>query len=654
MANVSLPTRGLVFASLRDLNTPQSTVDLEATEANLMLSSDAPINQKLIEYENWLQHSLLSCTRSFTFSGARSPAQCLVEEITHAIQEVYATKLEEWSFQIAALKAQVPLPPIVIERKCVMVEGGVSPFFISDLCRQLMYLPGKFLDTRHLPPDPVVLCCFLGLAISYLVLNISIEHCGFLSSLFRTILNLCLSQQFQPVEVRAVVSSIPLEIRRITDILKLHTHTLPFVCCPECFRLYPDSSECPDLCTHRPTPDSEMCKAPLYTQRKNRGRAKRRPVRRFLYHDMKSWLADMLSRRDIEAHADRDVFSDCCNTALERKDIWDGEVLRNFKGPDSKLFIQPGSRDGRYVFSLCMDGFNPFIMKEAGKKVSIGSIYMVLLNLPVDIRYQVENMFLVGIIPGPAEPSLEQINHILEPLVNDLLQFWDLGVFIKQTAHYTAGRLCFSALIPVVCDLPAARQISGAASHAATHFCSFCKLPLHNIDNLDVDSWPMRTSEEHIKSASAWKAAESFEDRLKLYRQNGIRWSELLRLPYWDPTTFVVLDCMHSLLLGNLKRHCREIWGMDSLLDDDIYHVIPDGKRFFVTEDDFQQGNRVLKHGSDKEVAKLSSNVLRKLCRETKQIRYSRKRKEQLVEALLKYVSLTFASCPIFRIDQRL
>ena len=640
MANLSLPTRGLVFASLETgLNTSQSTVELEATEANLMLSPDAPINQTLIEYESWLQQSLLSCARFSTFSEAQSLAHCLVEEITKAIQEVHATKVEEWSIQMAALKAQASLPPIVIERQCVTVEGGVSLFFIYYLFYSIAEVhSGKFLDTRHLPPDPVVLCCFLGLVVSYLVLNISIEHCGFISSLFRTILVLCLSQTSQPVEVRAIVSSIPLEIRRIIDVLKLRTHTLPFVCCPECYKLYPDSSECPDLCTHRPAPDSEMCKAPLYMSRKNRGRAKRRPVRRFLYHDMKTWLANMLSRRDIEAHADRDVFSECRDTSAERRDIWDGEVLRNFKGADGKPFIQPGSKEGWYDFSLCMDGFNPFIMKEAGKKVSVGAIYMVLLNLPVDIRYQVENMFLVGIIPGPAEPSLEQINHILEPLVDDLLQLWDPGVFVKQTAHYAGGRLCFSALVPIVCDLPAARQVSGTASHAATNFCSFCKLPFHDIDNLDIDSWSICTYEEHKKSASAWKAAESSEDRLRLYRKTGVRWSELLRLPYWDPTTFVVLDCMHSLLLGNMKRHCREIWGMDSLLDDDVYHVIPDGKRFIATEDEIHHGNRVLKHGSDKDVAMLSSNVLRRLSRDTKEIRYSRKRKEQLVEALLKYV----------------
>jgi hypothetical protein len=287
-----------------------------------------------------------------------------------------------------------------------------------------------------------------------------------------------------------------------------------------------------------------------------------------------------------------------------------------------------------------MDGFNPFIMKEAGKKVSVCAIYMVLLNLPVDVRYRVENMFLVGIIPGPREPSLEQINHVLGPLVDDLLRFWEPGVFMKRTAHHSEGRLCRAALIPVVCDLPAARQISGFASHSSTHFCSFCKLPFQDIDNLEAKSWPIRTWKEHQQSATAWKNATSNAGRLKLSRQNGVRWSELLRLPYWDPTTFVVLDCMHSLLLGDLRRHCREVWGMDFRLEDDDFRVKPDGKSFSVTEDELRNGKHILKHGSDKEVSTLSYNVLRKLCSDAKTIRYSRKKKEQLVASLLRHVGL--------------
>jgi hypothetical protein len=475
-------------------------------------------------------------------------------------------------------------------------------------------------------------------------MNISIARCEFLAMAFRVVLGLSLSQASQPSEVEAIASSIPLDVRRVVDILNLHPHTQSYICCPECYKLYPNSQDCPDICTSQPTTDSKACDTPLYSLRVIRGAKKRYPTRKFLYHDMKAWLANMLSRPDIEAHADRNVFLNSGDAPEEVRDIWDGKVLREFKGPDGKLFVQPSSQDGRYVFSLCMDGFNPFIMKEAGKKVSVGAIYMVLLNLPVEIRYRVENMFLVGIIPGPKEPSLEQINHILAPLVDDLLRFWKPGVFIKQTAHHFDGHMCLAALIPVVCDLPAARQISGMASHAAIHFCSFCKHPLYEIDNLDVNSWPTRTWAEHKQSACAWKNATSTEARLKLYRQNGVRWSELLRLPYWDPTNFVVLDCMHSLLLGNLQRHCREVWGMDVQLEDDDSHIKPDGKSFSVTEDEVYNGYNVLEHGADKDVASLSFNVVRKLCQDTQTIRFSRKRKGQLVEALLKYVSLAVVS----------
>lgn len=470
-------------------------------------------------------------------------------------------------------------------------------------------------------------------------MNLSIERCEFLAMTFRVVLNICLSQTLSPSELNSVLCAIPLDIRKIVNILQLHPHTLSFICCPECYKLYPDAPDTPDQCTYQPMPDSDMCHALLYTRRVIRGTSKKYPTRKFLYNDMKAWIANMLSRPDIESHADRNVFADSQNAKSELGDIWDGKVFREFKGPDGKPFIQPGSQEGRYIFSLCMDGFNPFIMKEAGKKVSVCAIYMVLLNLPVDIRYQVENMFLVGIIPGPGEPSLEQINHVLCPLVDDLLCLWQPGVFVKSTAHHLDGRICRAALIPLVCDLPASRQMSGFASHASTHFCSFCKLPLHEIDNLDVKSWPTRTRKEHEQSASAWKNAASAAEQSKLYRQNGIRWSELLRLPYWDPTSFVVLDCMHSLLLGDLQRHCREIWGMDSHLEDDDFRMKPDGKRFIVLPDELRNGEYILKHGSDKEVSALSYNVLHKLCSDAKTIRYSRKRKAQLVEHLLHHVS---------------
>ncbi|KAF9440835.1 hypothetical protein P691DRAFT_639106, partial [Macrolepiota fuliginosa MF-IS2] len=78
--------------------------------------------------------------------------------------------------------------------------------------------------------------------------------------------------------------------------------------------------------------------------------------------------------------------------------------------------------EGRLVFSLNVDWFNPLGNIQNGKHVSVGTIYMTCLNLPQGIWDKMENIFLVGIIPGPNEPSLTHINHLIEPLVDVLLE----------------------------------------------------------------------------------------------------------------------------------------------------------------------------------------------------------------------------------------
>ena len=44
---------------------------------------------------------------------------------------------------------------------------------------------------------------------------------------------------------------------------------------------------------------------------------------------------------------------------------------------------------------------------------------------------------------------------------------------------------------------------------------------------------------------------------------HGIRWSALMRLPYFDIVRFVVIDGMHNLFLGLIKDHFRQILGLD-------------------------------------------------------------------------------------------
>ena len=75
-----------------------------------------------------------------------------------------------------------------------------------------------------------------------------------------------------------------------------------------------------------------------------------------------------------------------------------------------------------------------------GKSTSMGSIVMACLNLPPSLRYKPENLFLVGIIPGPRELSIEEGGHFIEPIVDMLDRSWRDGTKFNCTENSDCGR----------------------------------------------------------------------------------------------------------------------------------------------------------------------------------------------------------------------
>ncbi|KIK56756.1 hypothetical protein GYMLUDRAFT_173893, partial [Collybiopsis luxurians FD-317 M1] len=122
----------------------------------------------------------------------------------------------------------------------------------------------------------------------------------------------------------------------------------------------------------------------------------------------------MHNRRDLEPYLER-PYDPAPPADGKVSDIWESECLRNFRGPDGKnLFLTPDvPGENCLIFSLNEDGFNPYGNRTSGKKATVGGIYLVCLNLPPLLRHRPENIFLVGIIPGPKEPSAHQINYLL-------------------------------------------------------------------------------------------------------------------------------------------------------------------------------------------------------------------------------------------------
>ena len=315
----------------------------------------------------------------------------------------------------------------------------------------------------------------------------------------------------------------------------------------------------PDKCDHREFPRGKKCGTPLLKPRSVNGHVVHLPIKPFVAFSFKDWVGGLLSRSGFEGKMDN-AWTSCKDGSpppKEMKDIFDAKIVRDFKGADGQHF-SAGGDEGRYIFSLCVDYFNPLGNKQAGKKKSISLISLVCLNLPPEMRYKPENMFLFGIIPGPKEPPLTCLNHYLRPLVDMLLEFWYTGIRFSRTANYYYGRVIQCALICLVSDLPAARKSSGFASISHTHMCAVCNCQRLSDDSVN-DSYAKlgqrRTQEEIRDAAEAHLNAEDEKQRNETVHATGIRWSELLRLPYFDPSSSVVVDAMHNLFLGLVREH---------------------------------------------------------------------------------------------------
>jgi hypothetical protein len=134
-------------------------------------------------------------------------------------------------------------------------------------------------------------------------------------------------------------------------------------------------------------------------------------------------------------------------------------------------------------------------------------IYWVISSVLVShwlntIRWDPENVILIGTIPGPAETKTDQLSNFLAPLVDELLTLWEtsqtvwaLGKFPMSTVP-VKYLLCISrldnsvqavkaALVICICDAPAARKLSGTQGVSGTYFCTRCWCHKDELDEIE-------------------------------------------------------------------------------------------------------------------------------------------------------------------------
>jgi hypothetical protein len=84
----------------------------------------------------------------------------------------------------------------------------------------------------------------------------------------------------------------------------------------------------------------------------------------------------------------------------------------------------------------------------------------------------------------------------------------------------------------------------------------------------DVDNWPLRTGNDHKNYASHTLTARNQAEVDRIEKGYGVRYSELHRLPYYNPVRMHTIDPMHNLYLGTAK-HVFKTWCKIGILSPD-------------------------------------------------------------------------------------
>ena len=333
-----------------------------------------------------------------------------------------------------------------------------------------------------------------------------------------------------------------------------------FVVCPDprCCTLHKDTllSEASNipLCAKQ-TYNSQCTQQLGYKKFLSFGKIRLAPYKTFVYLSPIVWLKKFYSIKTFEQllYIQQGYSSDSGYI----NDVWDGRIWKSFNRDNCENCFFKNIHNVAFIINV--DWFKPFKHSE----YKVGGIYLNILNLPRTERYKTKWTMLIGLIPGPSEPK-ENINSFLKPLVNDLIELWN-GIQIHCSSTTTLIR---GALIAVSCDIPAARKVCQFLGHKANKGCSRCEFEAQRENSRDVTSRMSyftavdlvpRLNDTVRLQANEFLDARNKTEAKEIQKKNGVRWSELLRLTYFDIVTMTMVDPMHTVFLGMIRRETELI-----------------------------------------------------------------------------------------------
>jgi hypothetical protein len=239
-------------------------------------------------------------------------------------------------------------------------------------------------------------------------------------------------------------------------------------------------------------------------------------------------------------------------------------------------------QDARDIaLTLSTDGFCPF----KKRKQSCWPIIVYNMNLPPNIRFQLENILCVGVIPGPK--AVKDIETFLYPLIEELFELMH-GVPAYDAKNEEMFVLC-AFLILAFGDIPAIAKLMSMKGHNGKVPCRACEIlalripesqnpahytPLHRFPtsepgcSYDPLNLPLRTHTHMMSQAREVIRAASDAEAKRLSTQYGINRVPLLSLvPSLEFPTSFPYDFMHlvweGIILNLLLLWTGDFKGLD-------------------------------------------------------------------------------------------
>lgn len=394
-------------------------------------------------------------------------------------------------------------------------------------------------------------------------MNVSRNNCNFILRFLRATLRLAFDAQTASARLYIAhhIDSIPITLETSLHYLGLHSTLVLYTSCPSCSALYDEAGTVPERCTNINV-DKVACNKALFETRTRGSREWLHPIRRYSHQPLETWLARTLNRTGVEdlLEASRPILQpDSCT------DVWGAPYLNNFPGNGQPNFFDAPKTELRLAFLIYFDFFNPMSNKMAGKQGSSGVVMMACLNFPPEIRYNIENIYAVSVIPGPVEPKKDDINHFIRPIAQNFKEHFESGVWISSTHKYPHGRLVRSAALLESMDLLASRSWGGIGSPSHTLLCSCCYITQAEIDNFNIHDFARRNMPQHREHVKLWLKASSSAQQKELWKSHAARHCEWLNFPWWDICSASTIGPMHWSK-NVLEKQLRENMGWSTVV----------------------------------------------------------------------------------------